>query len=114
MDLWPYVNGKAITLGLTLGEMEVSKMLDVLHFFFEQDSRFTTAEEAETVSEMRTRLYGGLYGTTYRYKTSNTTGNFNESAGVYDDGAIKPYIAPTDVDADSYLPFGSALESPLG
>jgi hypothetical protein len=111
VDLWPYVNGKAITLGLNLGEMEMSQMLDVIHYLFEEDSRYTTAEEAEALSEMRTALYGVLYGTTYNYRVKvDKSGNSSGMPG----NATKPYIPPTDFDADSPLPFGSLLDSPLG
>jgi hypothetical protein len=110
VDLWPYINGKAITLGLALGEMEASKMLDVIHFFFEEDARYTSPEEAQGVSDMRTRLYGSMYNVTYRYKMNSTGGSGNG----YADGEVKPYIPPTEMDADSGLPFGSALEAPIG
>lgn len=110
MDLWPYVNGKAITLGLDLEEMEMSRMLDVLHYFFEEDSRYGSAEEAEAVSEMRTTLYAVMYGTKYDYRINiDKTG---KSSGM--GGSTKPYIPPTDFDADSASPFGSVLDSPLG
>lgn len=110
MDLWPYVNGKAITLGLNLEEMEMSQMLDVIHYFFEEDSRVGSAEEAEAISAMRTTLYAVMYGTQYKYRINiDKTGN---SAGM--GGTTKPYIPPTDFDADSVSPFGSVLDSPLG
>ena len=113
MDLWPYVNGKAITLGLTLGEMPMSQMLDVIHFFFEDDARFSTAEEAEALSETRATMYGVLYGTTYKYRTKKSgsgVGDFDATSA----GGIKPYIPPTEVNANSPLPFGDILEAPLG
>jgi hypothetical protein len=112
VDLWPYVNGKAITLGLNLGELEVSQMLDLIHYFFEEDSRFSTAEEAEAVSQMRSVIYGMLYGTTYKYKVGKSS-NSNVGEG-FNTGETKPYIPPTEFDADSYLPFGNTLDAPLG
>lgn len=108
MDLWPYINGKAITLGLNLGEMDVTQMLDVLHFFFEEDSRYSTAEEAEAVSKLRSTVYGVLYGTTYKYASTSSPGTSSSSMDV------KPYIPPTEFDPDSFQPFGSVLDSPLG
>lgn len=108
MDLWPYVNGKAITLGLNLGEMEMSLMLDTIHYFYEQDSRYSTAEEAEAVSKLRSSVYGVLYGTTYKYAY-----NPSSSGSGYDSNDVKPYIPPTDFDPDSFQPFGSVLDSPL-
>lgn len=114
MDLWPYVNGKAITLGLTLGEMSMSQMLDVIHFFYEEDSRFSTVEEAEAVSELRSTIYGMLYGTPYKYKIKTSRSGAGGAGGFESSGGVKPYIPPTDFDADSPLPFGDVLESPLG
>ena len=111
MDLWPYVNGKATTLGLTLGEMEMSQMLDVIHFLFEEDARYSTAEEAQAVNDFRSAVYGVFYGTTYKYKvnTSSGKGDFETSGG-----GLKPYIPPTEFDPDSGMPFGGVLDSPLG
>lgn len=110
MDLWPYVNGKAITLGLTLGEMEMSQMLDVIHFLFEEDARYSTAEEAQAVSEFRSTIYGVLYGTTYKYKVSSSSGGGAGRSG----GGVKPYIPPTEFDPDTGMPFGDVLDAPLG
>lgn len=88
----------------------MSRMLDVIHYFFEEDSRFATGEQAEAVSMMRSTLYGVLYGQTYKYKVNIDRSG---SGGVMSDGS-KPYIPPTDFNADSPLPFGSVLDSPLG
>lgn len=110
VDLWPYVNGKATTLGLNLGEMEMTQMLDIIHYFFEDDSRYSSAEEAEAVSEFRAVIYGMLYGTTYKYKTSSKSGNSMRQYGVDE---VKPYIPPTDFDPDMSTPFGSVLDAPF-
>tara|TARA_B110000977_G_scaffold200698_1_gene292191 strand:- start:1887 stop:2225 length:339 start_codon:yes stop_codon:yes gene_type:complete len=112
VDLWPYINGKAITLGLDLEGMEMSPMLDVIHFFFEEDSRYASGEEAEAVSKMRTQIYSGMYGTTYKYavKSSSSKG----ASGFGDDMELKPYIPPTEVDIDSPQPYGSVLDAPIG
>ena len=87
-------------------------MLDVVHYFFEQDSRYSSAEEAEAVTRMRSQIYSGLYGTTYKYavKTSSSPG----ASGSGDDMALKPYVPPTEVDLDSPLPYGSVLDAPIG
>lgn len=90
----------------------MSQMLDVVHYFFEDDSRFSTAEEAQAVSEFRATIYGMLYGTTYKYRVSNSP--INGRTGRYSDGDVKPYIPPTDFNPDSGLPFGSALDAPFG
>lgn len=91
--------------------MEMSQMLDVVHYFFEEDSRFSTAEEAQAVSEMRATIYGALYGTTYKYRIKSSN---NERAGEYGTGDVKPYIPPTEFDADTGMPLGNVLDAPLG
>lgn len=116
MDLWPYVNGKALTLSLRLAEMELSDMLDVIHFFFEEDSRFVSAEEAEALSSLRTSIYRNLYGTTYQYSSSKNKGNSDyANDGYFDDfSETKPYIPPTDFNPNASNPFGSLLDAPIG
>jgi len=91
--------------------MEMSQMLDVIHYFFEQDARFSTAEEAEAVSEFRATIYGLLYGTTYKYRRKNVQGG---TVGTASSDGVKPYIPPTDFDPDMGLPFGSTLDAPMG
>ena len=91
-------------------------MLDVLHFLFEEDSRFATAEEAESVSAGRTALYKDLYNVDYKYKIkpqgkkSGNSGEFSYS----DPDEVKPYIPPTEFDPDSFNPFGQVLDAPIG
>lgn len=87
-------------------------MLDVIHYFFEEDARFSSAEEAQAVGEFRAVIYGMLYGTTYRYRNSNSSSM--GSQGSFEAGGIKPYMPPTDFDPDMGLPFGSALDAPFG
>ena len=114
MDLWPYVNGKALTLGLSLAEMELSNMLDVVHFFFEEDSRFSTAEEAEGVSALRTSVYKDLYGVTYKYASTKRK-NTNSNEDYYSDlEQTKPYMPPTEFDPTTANPYGSLLDAPIG
>lgn len=129
VDLWPYVNGKALTLGLQLEEMELSNMLDVVHFFLEEDLRYRSPEEYESVNSVRSRIYETLYNTPYVYKGEsvtqksksggrqyiNNTADFDDLPSEFSDTReTKPFIAPTPVNADSFLPFGAALDSPLG
>lgn len=87
-------------------------MLDVVHYFFEEDARYSSAEEAEAVTRMRSQIYSGLYGTTYKYavKTNVSPG----ASGSVDDMALKPYVPPTEVDIDSPMPYGSVLDAPIG
>lgn len=105
--------------------MEASEMIDVMHYFMEEDMRYGSAEEAESLSALRTQLYL-MYGKTYKYTVSskNQSGksyipkNAGEDFGFDDDpmfnsGETKPYIPPTNFNPDSVLPFGSDLEAPL-
>lgn len=92
--------------------MEMSQMLDVVHYLFEEDARFSSAEEAQAVSEFRATIYGLLYGTTYKYRTKASLGS--TTGGGTADGGVKPYIPPTDFDPDMGLPFGSTLDAPFG
>jgi len=112
LDLWPYINGKALVSGLNLKEMELSDMLDVLHFFFEDDQRFHSAEESQSVDSVRTSLYETIYGTKYKYKSGEKSRPSSSSA-PYDSNEIKPYIPPTEFDPEVGLQFGSITESPL-
>jgi hypothetical protein len=112
LDLWPYINGKALVSGLDLKEMELSDMLDVIHFFFEDDHRYTTAEEAKAVESIRSSLYETIYKIKYKYKSSGVNGNTNSNV-TYDPNQIKPYIPPTEFDADKGLQFGNIVEAPL-
>lgn len=90
-------------------------MLDVIHFFFEEDSRFSSAEEAEAVSALRTSVYRDLYGTFYQYGAPKSKNN-QVAAGSYSDflDETKPYIPPTDFNPERANPFGDLLDSPIG
>jgi len=124
IDLWPYVNGKALTFGLNLKEMDYSDMLDVIHYLFEEDSTFTTSEHLETREGVRKKLYAELYEREYKYFRGKPS---SSSASDFDDNSfedltpvdpIKPptkgYVPPTDFDASRPNPFGGVLDAPLG
>lgn len=86
-------------------------MLDVIHFFFEEDHRYQTAEEAKGVEELRTSLYQSMYDKSYNYKSSNKKSS--EFSSTPSD-EVKPYIPPTEFDPVSGLPFNSELDAPFG
>ena len=88
-------------------------MLDVIHYFFEEDSRYKSQEEAESVSAVRTQVYEVLYGRTYMYKMGKSANTTGVGSDALSDTAIKPYIAPTEFDPESHNPFGSVLEAPV-
>lgn len=90
-------------------------MLDVIHFLFEEDSRFVSAEEAEALSSLRTSIYRNLYNTTYLYSSSKKKNNSSADSDYFDDFAeTKPYIPPTDFNPASSNPYGSLLDAPIG
>ena len=111
-------------------------MVDVLHYFFEEDLRFSSEEEIEATSTTREVVYRNLYKTDYKYKmhkksrngstnqytaagvenTYPTDGYFGEDIEPFDPtkGEVKPYIPPTEFDGESPLPFGRTLDAPLG
>ena len=133
VDLWPYVNGKALTYGIRLGELDASDMLDILHFFFEEDNHYVSGESAKSRDELRKNMYRTMYNREYKYAhkeqgTNRKTpslddwGTFSdEDAAAFNQGVFtakqdqetKPYIPPTSVNADSPFPFGTGLDSPL-
>jgi hypothetical protein len=104
--------------------MEASEMLDVVHYYFEADARYSSGEEAEGVSKLRTSLYG-LYEKTYVYAVSSSSRN--QSGRTYVNGndedllptefspqQTKSFAPATEVNAESHLPFGPVLDSPVG
>lgn len=104
-------------------------MVDVLHYFFEEDMSFTSQEQAEAQSKTRENLYSTMYGMTYKYayksKQQNQPVNFDDipTEDSSDMADIKPfdpkkeptkaYIPPTDFDPTSSNPFGNGLDAPM-
>lgn len=107
-------------------------MLDVIHYFFEEDLSVTTAEQQEARSNTRSTVYRTWYGTPYKYginKSSGGSGNYTaDGTSIPTDGfygeqditpfdptnnTVKPFVPATDMDADSPLPFGKVLDAPL-
>jgi hypothetical protein len=93
--------------------MEMRDMLDVVHYLFEEDSRYSSAEEAESVSAIRTSIYGRLYGTTYKYKVKSKSSGNDMNYSFSDPNEVKPYIPPTEFDPESADPFGGLLDAPI-
>lgn len=123
---------------MNLLSMEASDALDVIHFFFEEDSYVLSKESAEVKDRVRETIYRDLYSQTYKYSvTKPTSSNGGFSTGNYEtaDGVVnkfdleeesmptpvdpmkmspKPYTPATSVDASSSKPFGNALDAPIG
>ena len=88
--------------------MEASDMLDVVHYFLDEDLRYTTLEELKIHGNVRNTVFGDFYGIKYKYSMSE-----DSSSAVGASDATKPYIPPTEVNPDSPAPFGSVLDAPL-
>lgn len=94
-------------------------MLDVIHYFYEEDLNFHTVEHAKMAESRRVAIYKHLYDVDYKYATSgaatsNAGGDFGDLEPFDPSNApVKPYFPPTEVDADSYNPFGSVLDAPI-
>ena len=73
MSVWPYVNGRGIVSGLRLADMEVSEMLDVIHYFFEEDYRYTSTDQADFKDNFREAIYKNLYEVEYKYRTTKSS-----------------------------------------
>ena len=114
--------------GLQLTGMEASDMLDVIHYLFEDDMRFTSGEMADAVTKSRTSLYEQMYGTTYIFSgvSSNSQSRYASGPSTFDNfddvkpydptkKKTKPYIPATKVDPDSGMLMDTSglLEPPL-
>ena len=115
---------------MQLSRMEASDMLDVLHYYFEEDMTFTSEEQMKSQSKSRETIYESLYNREYKYKYVDKSANgrtYIEEPldGVDEDepplkpfdpmgGPPKPFIPPTEMNPDAALPFGSVLDAPMG
>lgn len=116
-------------------------MLDVLHYFLEEDLLSTTKEESVSKSENRERIYKQFYDMEYKYahkkmeeidseiqpkqySTSptqidgydmDTTAEELSSLRAFNpkDNPAKPFVPATDFDGTSAQPFGNLLDAPL-
>lgn len=103
-------------------------MLDVLHFYFEEDFGHPSAESAARNSLMRETLYTSLYEMEYKYKIESPGESKPKTYEDYEDAddaedysdinvfspSTRPYVAPTEMKNDEKKPFGDILDSPLG
>lgn len=120
--------------GLRLASMPASDMLDVIHYFFEDDANYASPEQAKARSAMRTMMYRNLYGREYEYahatdetagtpegNTSSATMDFDsieneilDPSNPFSKKKVTPYSPPTVFNPDSVRPFGTVLDEPLG
>ena len=110
--------------------MEASDMLDVLHYFIEEDMNYTSAEQVDGRSRGREIIYQDFYGYKYPYanqQSSSATArgginkNFDdpideeESLVPFDPlkGPTKAFVPATPVNAAMSKPFGAILDEPM-
>lgn len=112
-------------------------MLDVIHYFFEEDNMYNSEEHMKSKLKTREIVYESLYGVEsfkYKYKepaksrgaggTTSHTQDFDdlpldeeEEINPFkprDPGPVMPRIRPTEFDIDAPKPFGDILDAPLG
>lgn len=109
-------------------------MLDVIHYFFDDDAAAASVEGAQLRSQVRKNMFEMMYKSTYSYAVRDEKEGYNYSNGNglpsdgYYDGAdeeeIKPfdpereplkrYMPPTEFDPETGLPLNNTiLDGPL-
>lgn len=97
---------------IDLLEMDAADMVDVIHYFFDEDFRYGSIESAHLHGKFRQYVYKDMYEQEYRYAIKADDGS---EIKVSDDGTeIKPFIPPTEFDGDTGLPMTNLLDAPLG
>jgi hypothetical protein len=100
--------------------MNMSDMLDVLHYYMEEDFKVDSAEHAEARDKSRAILYKLIYEKEFKFGQS--TGYKNPTASGFEDPIVpvdplkeptKSYFPPTDFNPDLVKPFGDNLDAPL-
>lgn len=102
-------------------------MLDVLHYYMEEDYNFSNADQVEAKSRLRKTIYRTMYNKDYTFG-NETEKDFSlpqdftiqeertTSSQVDEDplkGPTKSYVPPTQFNPESIKPFGDLLDSPL-
>lgn len=102
----------------------------MLHFFFEEDFYSLSNQEQSMVKEKTRqfvyqnfynrsiRLYSHSSQSSYSYIDDSVDLPLNDDIEKQDEaptkGPLKPFMPPTKVKEDSILPFGAALDPPIG
>ena len=100
----------------------MSDMLDVLHYYMEEDYNVSSQEQIDARSDVRKAIYRHMYNKEYKFPAGKnnsrvTAGGLNLDDVVPVDpmeGPTKSYVPPTDFNPDSQKPFGDVLDAPLG
>jgi hypothetical protein len=112
--------------------MDVSDMLDVIHYFFEDDYRYSTNEESIYKDEFRKSFYSQMYSYKYKYSSEDSQGRDSyrdfdveapeslteveeviEPFSPRERKASKAFIEATPMVGDEIKPFGSILDGPI-
>ncbi len=110
--------------GLQLSGMEMSDMLDVLHFLFEDDIiSAQSGEHIDAKDKVRTLIYKEFYDRQY-LMTKNGVPSVRSHYNFDLEDEIKPfnpqkqpdkpYVEPTKIDTTLEKPFGENIDAPLG
>lgn len=97
--------------GLKLAELDLPDMLDVIHYFYEEDFNYSTVEQAQMSDARRIHVFESLYKTKYQYAAPKSD---SSSSDDLDGTEVKPYVPPTEFNPDSINPFGEVLDAPIG
>jgi hypothetical protein len=111
--------------------MECGDMLDIIHYYFEEDFNHPSQESALRQSSVRENMYKSLYDVEYLYVIKNPQQankaiyNPEDDYGDVDEPQeipkpfnpksqpAKSYVPPTELNPDAVKPFGSILDAPL-
>jgi hypothetical protein len=111
--------------------MEASSMLDVLHYFFEEDFTYVSDENMTFNEVFRTNVYREFYKKEYQYvrdKESSSSLDSLDSPLNEDiaedprdkirvfsprEKSAKQYMAPSELTNNDAKPFGSVLDGPI-
>ena len=100
----------------------MSDMLDVLHYYMEEDYNVSSQEQIDARANVRKAIYRNMYNREYRFPAGKNNSRVTASGLDLDDvvpvdptaGPTKSYVPPTDFNPDSQKPFGDVLDAPLG
>jgi len=110
--------------------MEMSDMLDVLHYYMEEDYNFSASEQVEAKSKIRKTIYKNFYDREYKFGNDSKPDYSNISADGTDigdplvpfdssepedplKGPTKSYVPAMEPNVNLVKPFGDLLDSPL-
>jgi hypothetical protein len=111
--------------------MEASSMLDVLHYFFEEDFTYVSDENMTFNEVFRTNVYKEFYKKEYQYvRDRESSSGLDSLEGPLNDDisdvsqekinvfsprekSAKQYVPPSEMTDDDARPFGSVLDSPI-